>query len=254
MNSLKPLEAMLKDEESHLKEARNRGDFVEEVHILQEIGKIYFALECFQQAFSHFDEALRLSKRMLNQYMKKHVDVSRKLDEISKTDIITGLTNQHEMIDIIQNEQSRCERNGRCFVLILSYIDHFHTIIEKNGYECSENVLFEVGKILRSFLRLHDHIASWNGNAFLILLPETSITNGIVVSERIRKTIASTPFKCKDDEELFITMTLNVTSWNASHDIKNYLAYIDEILHQKRRDCKNCVLVVDGDKMGTSKK
>jgi diguanylate cyclase (GGDEF)-like protein len=74
-------------------------------------------------------------------------------------------------------------------------IDHFKTINDTYGHLVGDAVLTEMSRILRKHCRQSDIPARWGGEEFAILLPNTDISGGQALAERIRQAITTHPFE-----------------------------------------------------------
>jgi diguanylate cyclase (GGDEF)-like protein len=88
------------------------------------------------------------------------------------------------MLDQLRYHVSRYSRNRISFVILLIDLDNFKDINDTYGHDVGDHVLREVGEDLR-----RAHAARiWyraGGEEFLILLPDTDISGGRVLAERV---------------------------------------------------------------------
>ena len=75
------------------------------------------------------------------------------------------------------------------FSLIMCDLDKFKEINDSFGHSVGDDTLELLGKIILDSIRPSDFGYRYGGEEFLVLLPETNLSDCVVVAERIRKTI-----------------------------------------------------------------
>ncbi len=118
-----------------------------------------------------------------------------RLEQISRTDELTGLSNRRHFMEVIDAEFARCTRYQSPLSLVLLDLDHFKTINDTFGHVVGDGVLAGVGATLTDLLRKCDSAARYGGEEFALLLPETVASGAMVVAERCRQVIEETDFE-----------------------------------------------------------
>lgn len=175
-----------------------------------------------------------------NIYIESRLHHARQAAEtIAHTDSLTGLMNRRAMIAEIELEVSRAEREGLTFTLALCDIDDFKLMNDQYGHEYGDKVLVQTSQILQHAMRRHDKVARWGGEEFLILLPNTTMTEGHVLIERLRETLANSPVTINGEPRMAPTMTFGLCHYITGLDIKECLQRADEALYCGKRSGKN---------------
>ncbi len=106
------------------------------------------------------------------------------------TDGLTGLPNKRAVADAMKRMFAQASTTTSSLVLLLLDLDHFKQINDQRGHPVGDQVLANVGAVLRSVLRTGDFAGRNGGEEFAILLPGTEIPAGLEIAERIRAAIA----------------------------------------------------------------
>jgi diguanylate cyclase (GGDEF)-like protein len=106
------------------------------------------------------------------------------------TDALTGLPNQRAAADTMNRMFAQATTNGSPLALLFLDLDHFKQINDQRGHAVGDQVLANVGAVLRNVLRSRDFAARNGGEEFAVLLPDTEIAAALVIAERIRAAIA----------------------------------------------------------------
>ena len=113
---------------------------------------------------------------------------------LAYSDAMTGLDNFRQFEETLADELMRAERYGRPLSVILLDIDHFKSFNDTRGHQAGDALLGQMGIVLRNALRNVDHPARYGGEEFVIICPETEAREALLIAERIRRSVADTPF------------------------------------------------------------
>ncbi len=106
------------------------------------------------------------------------------------TDGLTGLPNKRAVTDALKRTVAQACTTQAPLALLLIDLDHFKQINDRRGHAVGDQVLANVGAVLRGTLRAQDFAGRNGGEEFAVLLPDTDMTAALAIAERIRTTIA----------------------------------------------------------------
>lgn len=167
-------------------------------------------------------------------------EANRRLHQLSITDPLTGLFNRGFLNRVLSREIRRLTRTADCLSLILMDIDHFKQVNDRFGHLVGDEVLVELGNIMRSITRENDCCARYGGEEFAILLPSTDETGAAALAERIRQAVQSFSFPGTEGT-LTITVSCGIHSIRNFMDGANLLKYADEALYKAKQTGRNRV-------------
>lgn len=108
-------------------------------------------------------------------------------------DALTGLYNRGAIIDILQKEVARHDRNMRGIAVIFADLDHFKHTNDQYGHLAGDAVLREVARRINAVLRPYDSLGRYGGEELMIVLPACDTRGALDVAERVRASIAELP-------------------------------------------------------------
>ena len=118
------------------------------------------------------------------------------IHQMSITDSLTGIYNRGYINERLPQEIRRAHRYGRDLSLVLCDIDHFKRVNDTYGHLSGDAVLKSFARCLAGSIRQQvDWLGRYGGEEFLIVLPETHLEGALMLTERIRQTIESTPIQ-----------------------------------------------------------
>jgi two-component system cell cycle response regulator len=120
-------------------------------------------------------------------------DRNAELDQVSRTDALTGLHNRRHLDEVLTLRHAEARRHQEPLSLLLLDIDHFKNVNDTHGHPAGDMVLCEFAHRLSNEIRIGDIAGRWGGEEFLVILPRTDLTGALEVAERIRAAFAATP-------------------------------------------------------------
>src|SRR5215470_7761875 len=108
-------------------------------------------------------------------------------------DPLTSLWNRGVIMEMLERELARSEREGKCTAILLGDLDHFKNINDTSGHLAGDEVLKETARRLVSSVRSYDFVGRFGGEEFLVTLNNCDPAFGLARAEKIREIIADRP-------------------------------------------------------------
>jgi diguanylate cyclase (GGDEF)-like protein len=163
------------------------------------------------------------------------------LSHAAHSDPLTGLMNRRAMLEQLEYQTARFQRNHTPFTLLLGDLDNFKAINDTFGHDAGDQALIQTARHIVHGIRAQDLVARWGGEEFLILLPDTDLAGGVVVAEALREAIASKGVAIGDGTR-HITLSLGVAEYNLGQTINQFIKAADTALYQAKVGGRNRVV------------
>ena len=172
------------------------------------------------------------------------LDNSQLFEETKKlaiTDPLTGCFTRRWMYCELKKECESSLRHKQDLSLILFDIDDFKFVNDTYGHLVGDKVLVRVASLVRTVLRTYDQFCRIGGEEFLIILPQTSVDDGVEVAERIRELVARE--SSGDILANPVTISLGCAQLRASdkNGIEDLIGRTDRAMYRAKRAGKNRV-------------
>ena len=155
----------------------------------------------------------------------------------ASTDQLTGLYNRYKFEELFQTINNTMFRKENTMSLILMDIDYFKDINDNYGHNVGDNVLVQVSHILLSTLRENDIVCRWGGEEFVILLPETTLSNAVKVANKLRTYISEYQLNLIGK----ITASFGVSELQKGDKLEDLISKADKALYLAKNSGRNCV-------------
>lgn len=167
----------------------------------------------------------------------------RLLNELVRTDYLTGLFNKRHLLFSLEQELERSLRNQQPTTLLLLDVDHFKQVNDTHGHVAGDKVLECLAKTIQRSIRKIDIPCRYGGEEFAIILPSTPTLIGVQVAERIRQAVEQTTIHISNELTLKITVSLGLDTFNhfESTDVDHLIKNADEQLYLSKSSGRNRV-------------
>jgi diguanylate cyclase (GGDEF)-like protein len=147
-------------------------------------------------------------------------------------DSLTGCLNHAAMQTRVREEISRSERVGTPFSIAMLDVNDFKSVNERHGHLTGDTVLRAIADALQGAVRLHDQVARYGGDEFVLLLPNADSVRVPAIIERVQIALSEMPAP----EGWVPGAAIGVASWEAGESAAGLLERADaRALAAKRR-------------------
>ena len=168
----------------------------------------------------------------------------------ARTDVLTGLANLRSFQETLLTEIARDQREQRPLCLLYLDLDNFKKVNDKYGHDKGDEVLREVGSLMRRLLRAADVPARLGGDEFAALLWNTEISEGKFIAERLVEAISRLG-AAYDGAELGASVGVVVFN-NPAAIPEDMLKEVDALMYQAKREGKSRVITAERGKRNTA--
>lgn len=167
-----------------------------------------------------------------------------KVEQMAVVDTLTGLYNRRHFYELGEIEIERAKRYNSPLSLLMIDLDHFKNINDTYGHGIGDSVLQEVSEVIGTTLRKIDVPGRLGGEEFVVLLPETNLSNGMIVAERLRKAISKIQVPVENGTPRYVTASLGLAAMDEKNsDLKSIITAADEAMYKAKDQGRNRIQV-----------
>jgi len=110
----------------------------------------------------------------------------RKLEALSATDSLTGISNRRRFDEVLDNEWRRAVRVGQPLTVAILDVDWFKKYNDHYGHQAGDECLRSIARFLISvFCRTGDLVARYGGEEFVFIAPATDADIALNMAGRV---------------------------------------------------------------------
>lgn len=163
---------------------------------------------------------------------------TRELEQLSRIDALTNLTNRRHFWVLLEQEWERWIRYKQDFCLVMVDLDHFKELNDTLGHAAGDEALRNIASRLQANVRKTDICSRYGGEEFCLILPGTGVLEATSLMEKIRFLVASEPLVTHPVATL---KTLSYGIAQASHHLSpaELLEASDKLMYQAKEVGRN---------------
>lgn len=211
-----------------------------DTHILNEFDLV---IEGFRSMQDSLRKHIAGQDQLVAERTQQLQQALNELEKLSTTDSLTQVHNRMYFDRQIQIEGQRAQRYQRHLSVIFCDIDFFKQVNDRHGHANGDLVLVRFATILQQELRAElDWLARYGGEEFVVVLPETSEEQAILVAERMRRQVERYPqISLSNGRHLRITASFGVAELRQKETLPQLLERADQRLYQAKAAGRNQV-------------
>ena len=184
---------------------------------------------------------------ILSEYLSlsiANIQLNERLARQSVRDPLTGLFNRRFMIESLEREIKRAERNHTQVGIIMADIDHFKEFNDKYGHAAGDQVLTQMGGFFKAGLRGSDVACRYGGEEFVFFLPECSAENNFKRADQMREEVKNLAVRYGGELLASITLSMGISTYpDQGHNAEDLLRVADAALYRAKQEGRDRVII-----------
>ena len=188
---------------------------------------------------------IRTQLRQKLHYDRLHKNYESSL-ALALVDPLTGAFNRRYFDAHVPRLLSRINIAQKSLSVLMIDIDHFKTVNDTYGHAVGDIVLRDVVRRLTLAVRPTDLLVRMGGEEFAVIMPETDLSAALVIAERLRERIATSPIAIKDKKNQTLTVTVSIgcacRAPTSDDSVDTLVLRADTALLQAKKEGRNRVI------------
>lgn len=181
--------------------------------------------------------------RRIDAQQQKILQHNKELEQLSETDLLTGVLNRFGLQKRSNEIISRANRFRHPVALLMLDLDYFKTVNDKHGHLVGDAVLKSFADAILANMRASDIFGRWGGEEFLVIAPHLNIGEAAVMAEKFRHVIESVDFA----SGVHLTASIGISAYRAGESATELIARADHALYVAKQNGRNRVVVESDD-------
>ncbi len=246
----------------------SEGDYMVRIPFKNEdeFGKIANYFNDFMEKLMESDKLIQTEMRqkehiieertLLNEQLKgkiiQYEEAKRRgeyFQDISLIDGLTGIPNRRKFDEYLNTVWKFALRDRFPISIVMMDIDHFKLFNDKYGHLNGDECLIQVAqKLSKSVNRKTDIVARYGGEEFVCVLPNTKVSDAMVIAEKLRENVMSLQIPHElSPVASCVTISLGVASVTpiVGSTYSMLISAADEALYKSKNNGRNKVSTID---------
>jgi diguanylate cyclase (GGDEF)-like protein len=196
---------------------------------------VSFAVLTVAVSLLHF----MVRKQLDNEHqMKRLTKENNRKQKMVMTDDLTGLYNYRAYMENIRRVSQYC--------LLIIDIDNFKKLNDTYGHGFGNKVLVKMGNVISQAIRGGDMAFRYGGEEFVLILPDTTISLGYKVAERLRQKVEESAF-LHGKQTVTVTVSIGAAVKEMGMDSQGVFEQADSALYLAKQAGRNVVKCYEED-------
>lgn len=181
---------------------------------------------------------INLEENLLKRLVKLEKE-NHQLKSLSITDGLTGLYNKRFFNNQMNIEIARTKRTGQPFCLMFIDLDNFKYLNDTLGHTKGDEFLVCICRQIRQKIRPTDFACRYGGDEFTIIMPTTSLFDGISMAQRWHDLINN----AASQMEVNVSASIGVDEFDVfcTLSAEEFIDKVDKELYSAKKTGKNRV-------------
>lgn len=162
-------------------------------------------------------------------------NLERELQRLATTDVLTGMCNRRAFLECAESVYAHSRRSGEPLTLLMLDVDHFKSINDRFGHLEGDRALVAFAQAVKQQLRASDVVGRLGGEEFGVLLPLTTLPEGLEVATRILESVRALRLTDEAGNTYCITASLGLGAFRPSdRSLRDMLDRADQALYHAK--------------------
>jgi two-component system cell cycle response regulator len=168
-------------------------------------------------------------------------NLEQQVRELAERDLLTGVFNRRHFMRIFEKEFTISRRYMNRLSILLIDIDNYKEISENFGMEAGNTVLQRFASFCEATLRKSDLFARYDGENFIVMLPNTPSLGAAIIADRLRANAEELQIPYENNT-IRITVSIGVSLvLDKDTNGSAVLARADSALYQAKKNGGNTI-------------
>ncbi|MCK4271595.1 diguanylate cyclase [bacterium] len=186
-----------------------------------------------------------VAKTLERSRLRRRAEEGEIYKQLSRIDGLTELFNYAFFQQLLKTEIERAQRYGHELSLLMIDIDDFKGYNDRNGHPAGDEALKHLSRVMSRAVRGCDFIARYGGDEFVVVLPETDLSEAKLIGERLRLLVEQTEFENElANKQGLITVSVGLATYPHDAQTKeDLIKRADEALYKAKALNRNKLCV-----------
>lgn len=186
------------------------------------------------------------SARIIASYLAitlQNMNLYHQLVYLADHDDLTGVLTRRAVLKIGEKIFKKNQKTSKKTAVIMFDTDYFKKVNDKYGHQLGDQVLKEIGNIMKQCIREKDCVGRYGGEEFIMILDDVSEKDVITIAENIKTKLERTVFETKRDKQITVTLSGGIYICNEyTINLDDAIRFADHALYRAKISGRNRIM------------
>lgn len=167
-------------------------------------------------------------------YAQREFLAKANLQETSAKDYLTNAATRARLEEEAHRWMNFCRRQSLPLCLVFVDVDNLKNINDCYGHAMGDVALKQIAALMQAQLRNSDTIARWGGDEFVLLLPNVTLQNAVLLLDRVKSAIT----KLSLNGTVAISCSFGVVQMRPESTYQEMLSQADAMMYRSKQNGK----------------
>ncbi len=170
------------------------------------------------------------ARTALEQALLKELKVSEQLEQLLRTDPLTGCLNRQALYEELERQLELYRRYETPCSLLFIDLNNFKHINDQYGHVAGDEALKALAEHIRSHIRSTDILARYAGDEFVVVLPQSGVPESLQAMHNLRSQVLQ--FQARE-ARFPVSMSVGVAyvGYPDVKDVQSWLTVADQAMY-----------------------
>jgi diguanylate cyclase len=190
-----------------------------------------------REQLKHLQEKVLVTEAEL---MQLHQELDN-ASALARHDPLTDALNRKGLEEAMEREMSSMRRKEVPLSVSMLDIDNFKRLNDRLGHDAGDRALVHLADVARRNMRPSDTLARYGGEEFVVLMPDTTLGQGIEAMARLQRELTKAIYMA-GNEKILITFSAGVAQLASDESGTDAIRRADQAMYLAKRAGKNRVM------------
>jgi len=176
-----------------------------------------------------------------DRYALREFHTKSRLQETSAKDHLTNAATRARLEEESRRWMNFCRRQSLPLCMVFVDVDNLKSINDRYGHAMGDVALKEIAELMQNQLRNSDTIARWGGDEFVLLLPNVTLQNAVLLLDRVKSAIS----KLVLDGGVTVSCSFGVVQMSPESTYAQMLSQADAMMYRSKQSGKGRISFQD---------
>lgn len=164
---------------------------------------------------------------------------SRQLEEMARTDPLTGVFNRQGIEEAIKVGLTEWRHSRKPLSIIMLDVDFFKQINDTHGHSVGDRVLAGLSELMQNNIRQDELLARWGGEEFVLVCRNAPLKQAGKLAEKLRTLVEGHRF----ENDINVSISIGVATLIDGETLDQLFVRADEALYKAKHAGRNRIVL-----------